>query len=308
MKKIVFLFCCLLVTGYNLCAEDLLHEVMERINYVKNTGDHSDLYISAGSDNQPIENRKTKVQFIMIDSQDRKTGFKSIYVFESGDTGVKSYHEIPNSAYSVEQICSLDPNDPCEPESAVLNFFPPVLKDTYTLQFIGFDDCKYSGGMYLGYRDGSTSNSITFRAYISSGAIQEYHLSIDPAPGAPPPVLKKEVTFRLLKEDIEVAYKLGHLGGKKFKDELIKIIDRAEKLLLKCEKKEKNKDKCGNRKAAINQLKSLIKRMEQALKKGEKKKEDKGKKFIVEEAFKIIKGDAETMIDDLGGEIGKGKK
>ncbi len=199
---------------------------------------------------------------------------------EDGFIGVRPYKEIPHSGYLMEATGSLDPSIvPDEPESASFGI-SPVIRDTYIIALIGFGNTKYFIDMTLSDKVGKIS-SILNNGYITAGTTQQYSIYIDPMPGAPAPTITKEVTFDVLRGDVNVAYKLNQLDNDKFKDELIKIIDRAEKLSIKCDKKKKDKE-CGNKKASVNQLNSLIKRMEQALKKDAKGKDKKKKKFIKE--------------------------
>lgn len=326
----------LIATSVNLYAGDLKQEVMDRINYIKTHNDHSHFYISAGSDDQPVNDRHTKVHFIVKDSLGRKTGFKSAFMFPEGDMGVKSYREIPNSSYGVDQTGSLDPNDPGEPESATLDFFPPVLKDTYTITLIGFANSKYTVGMYLSDLNGNAGESIQYEAYITSGTTQQYSIHLDPTPGTPTPVIIKTVTFEVLRNDVSVAQKLNQLGDDKFADSLVKNIDLAEKLSGVCDKRKSEKEKC---EPAIAVLRLFIKRLELANRKCDNpadcdeerewavfrnkygmdddfkdffrdwdkddwhKHKKISKRFITDEALKIIVEDAQWLIKSLGGEI-----
>lgn len=321
----------------NVCAEDLKQEVFDRINYIKESNDNSHFYISAGSNDQPTNDRHTKVQFIVTDSHGRKTGFKSYFRTERGTLRVKSYREIPNSSYGVDQTPSLDPSVvPDEPESATLDIFPPVLKDTYTIQFIGFADCAYSVEMYLrGVNGENIGEYIAYKTYISSGTTQQYSLPLDPTPGAPAPVITKTVTFDTLRDDLTVARQLNQLGDDKFARSLTKNIDLAEKLAGVCDKRKQRKDKpC---QPAITVLKLFIKRLELANRKCDNpadcdeerewaafrkehgrdddykdffrdwdrddwhKHKKQCRRFVTDEALKIIKDDAGWLIKSLGG-------
>ncbi|MGC8729309.1 MAG: hypothetical protein ACP5SD_08605 [Elusimicrobiales bacterium] len=210
----------------------------------------------------------TKVHFIVSDSSGRKTGFKSFYYGEGGYRDVNAFVEIPHSNYFVESIGSLDPSVVSnEPESAVFGMESPIVKDTYTIQFIGFDNVKYSAEMYLKDINGKPGESIIYEAYITSGTTQQYSIYLDPTPGAPPPVLTKLVTFQTLRDDIDVAYKLNQIGDDKFIRSLVKMVDIAEKLSQRCEKREykfkkdpKIKSKCYGPVVAI--LRMMMKRLE----------------------------------------------
>jgi hypothetical protein len=200
--------------------------------------DLSRFSIHAGSGDNP-----TKVQFIVTDSQGRKTGFESYYYGESGYINVNAFTEIPHSNYYTEYVGNLDPSVAPEPESAIFGM-REVIKDTYTIQFIGIDNCKYHVAMSLHDLNGNkVGNSIRYKAYITSGTTQQYSLYIDPTPGAPAPVITKTVTFQTLRDDFTVAQKLNQIGDDKFVNSLIRMVNIAEKLYNRCEKiKDKEKD------------------------------------------------------------------
>jgi hypothetical protein len=334
----------LLSSVSHLYAGDLKQELMDRINYIREHNDHSHFYLSASSDEQPPGDRRTKVHFIVTDSQGRKTGFESVFMFPEGDFGVNSYNEIPNSSYGLSQTPSLDPTIvPDGPESAVFRFFPPILKDTYTLHFIGLDSCRYSVAMSLHDLNGEKAgDSIIYETYITSGATQYYTIHLDPAPGAPAPAITKTVTFNILRDDVSVARQLDQLGDDRFARSLISNIDLAEKLAGVCDKRKAKKDNC---EPAIAVLKLFIRRLELANRKcggpdecdeerewaafrKEHGKDDdfkdffrewdrddwhkhkkSGRRFVTDEALKIISEDAGWLIKSLGGktEAGRGK-
>ncbi|MBU4445326.1 hypothetical protein KJ656_09620, partial [bacterium] len=270
MKMILLLS---MFMGFNLHAGDLTQSLMERINYVKEHNDRSHLSIHAGSGDQC-----TKIQFIVTDSAGRKTGFKSFFTTERGTLRVKSYREIPNSSYGVDYVASIDTSVvPNGPESAVLDFFPPILKDTYTIQFIGIDDCGYhfvinfknTAGEYLTNLYGVYNN------YIVKGSTQQYSIYLDPTPGTPAPVIIKTVTFDTLRQDLTVAQQLKQLGDDKFVDSLIRMINLAEKLSIKCDNPKGHDKSKGHKKdkvckPAIAILNMFIKRLEIANRKCDK--------------------------------------
>jgi hypothetical protein len=135
-----------------------------------------------------------------------------------------------------------------------------------------------------------------------------------------------------------VAHKLGQLGDDKFAESLIKNIDLAEKLSDVCDKRKAKKDNC---EPAIAVLKLFIRRLELANRKcggpdecdeerewaafrKEHGKDDdfkdffrewdrddwhkhkkSGRRFVTDEALKIIGEDAGWLIKSLGGFIDK---
>lgn len=317
-----------------LYAQTPLQELKERIEYLREHNDRSHFFLSAASEDQPVNNRHTKVHFIVTDSQGRRAGFESLFLSKRGSLRVNSYREIPNAAYGVDQASSLDPSIvPHEPESATLNMFPPVLTDTYTIQFVGLDNCKFHASMCIDDISGEAGKTEQFEAYITSGSTQQYILHLDPTPGTPAPVIIKNVTFDVLRNDLSVAQTLNQLGDEKFTLSLVRNIDQAEKLSTKCDKRKPNKDKACEPAVAVLEL--VIKRLEKASQKCDGKKpqacdEDKDwddfgkghrkdrdyddffrewdrdawhkdkkecKRFVSDEALKIITEDAQWLIN-----------
>ena len=181
--------------------------------------------------------------------------------------------------------------------------------------------------MYLDNLNGDAAwSSVLFDAYITSGTTQQYSILVDPTPGAPASVITKTVSFDVLRSDVFVAHQLKQLGDDKFADALVKNIGLAEKLSGKCAKRDEHADKKG-REPAVNVLKLFVKRLELANKKcgeeacGEEETlsafrkahtqdhdydatlpvVDKAKRFVTDEALKIITKDAQWLIKSFGG-------
>lgn len=333
MKILIFL---LVSISCNLHAEDLLKEVTERMGYIREHNDRSHFFISAASKDQPINDRRTKIHFIVTDSLGRKTGFESFFITKRGSQLVNAYREIPNSSYGVDQIGSVDPSVvPDEPESATLDFFPPILKDTYTITLIGLGNVRYFADMHLTDTSGET-HDILNEGYISSGTIKRYSIHLDPTPGAGAPVTAMVITFEALRSDVSVARQLNQLGDDKFADSLAKNLNLAEKLSAVCDKRKAKKENC---EPVIAVLKLFIKRLELANRKcdnpadcGEEREWDvfrnkygmdadfkdffRGwdkddwhkhkktcKRLVTDEALKIITEDTQWLIKSLSGEI-----
>ncbi|MCG2724786.1 MAG: hypothetical protein L6420_00790, partial [Elusimicrobia bacterium] len=127
----------------------------------------------------------------------------------------------------------------------------PVTKGTYTITFCGISDTPVFYEMETHDSDNvfnmPDGKLYTFDGYISSGSVVEYKTYLDPTPGAPAPTIIKEVTFQLLRDDVNVAYKLNQIGDDKFVDSLTRMINLAEKLSIKCDKP-KGHDKGHNKK------------------------------------------------------------
>ncbi len=201
-----------------------------------NAKDNSKLVINVGSGNNPAN-----IQFVIRDSYNRKTGFKAFVYDEDGDKSIVSFKEIPYSSYFSDSYGILDPKNNeligSGPET-LSGEIRHVLKGYYTIVLTGFSNTTYFLEIHLYDLYGNRiTNSLknTYHFFISSGSYQELNLFLDPTPGAPPPVLTKVVTFKTLKEDIEVAYKLNQIGDEKFKDSLIRMLNIAEKYYNKCQ-------------------------------------------------------------------------
>lgn len=215
----------------------------------------------------------------------------------------------------------------------------PVRVGTYTVTFYGLSDTNYRMATDYNLNDGTRSRpQITeYTGFISSGAVRTYSMVV--ANPNQPPVLVKGVTFQVLRQDIQTAFQLNQLGDDKFVNSLTRMVNLAEKLSGKCDKHGKDK-KCS---PAIAVLNMVIKRLETANRKcdnenpvacdeekdwndfGKAYRKDhdyddffrewdrddwhkwkkKCKRFVSDEAFKIITEDTQWLIKSLGGEIDK---
>jgi len=150
----------------------------------------------------------------------------------------------------------------------------------------------------------------------------------------------KDVTFTGLSQELYTFLKLGQLGDEKFARSLVKNIDLAEKLSGVCDKRKHRKDKpC---QPAIAVLKLFVKRLELANRKCDNpsdcdeerewaafrkehgkdddykdffrewdrddwhKHKKSSKRFVTDEALKIIGDDTGWLIKSLGGKLDKG--
>jgi len=189
--------------------------------------------------------------------------------------------------------------------------------------------------MYLDNLNGEAAwSSALYDAYITSGTTQQYSVLVDPTPGIPAPVITKTVTFDVLRNDVVVARQLNQLGDDKFVRSLTKNIDLAGKLAGVCDKRKAKKANC---EPAANVLKLFVKRLELSNRKCDnpadcdeerewaafrkehgkdadfkdfwrewdrddwQKDKKKCKRFVSDEALKIITEDAQRLIKSLGG-------
>lgn len=296
--------------------------------------DSSIVFSIHGSTNTSTD---TPAEVILIDSQGRRTGFDATAPFNDA-SGITEVHEIPGSGYSLAGIGDESGGPDDEPYYREL-YVPEPLQGKYTLQIIGRQP-----GNYILYGDFYDSNH-NGRQYTTSGfitAAQTVTIDVEysPSPGAPAPVITKIITFDSLRNDVTVAKQLNQVGDDKFVRSLNKNIDLAEKLYAVCDKRKHRKDKpC---RPAIAVLKLFIKRLELANRKCDNpadcdeelewtafrkeygrdddykdffrdwdrddwhKHKKQCKRFVTDEALKIIKDDAGWLINSLGGEIDKG--
>lgn len=282
----------------------------------------------------------TNAHFMVVDSLGRMTGKNP---FTGEDKG-----EIPGSGYSVESLGEIKEGGDSSnaedilpgPETVSFEMGPVQISGMYGVRIYGIRDTKYS----LSIRMNDSEHKVTvleYENYISSGATNGFNVNINPTPGAPAPVITKTVTFDILRNDVKVSLGLNQLGDDKFADSLAKTIGLAEKLAGVCDKRKAKKDKC---EPAVNALKLFVKRLELANKKCDKaadcdeerewtafRKEHDGdkdykdffrdwdkdkwhkqkktcKRFVSDEALKIISEDAQWLIKSLGGETSGGKR
>jgi hypothetical protein len=219
-------------------------------------------------------------------------------------------------------------------------FYGPVMPGTHTIMLESLTSTTYFYEIRAFKSDFSSTNSLLYEGYISSNTPLMFKAYVDPTPGAPAPVVTKTVTFDTLRQDLAVAQKLNQLGDDKFANSLIRMVNLGEKLAGKCDKRKKDK-KCT---PAIALLNMVVKRLEVANRKCDSKDpkacdEDKDwedfgkehrkdhdydeffrdwdrdgwhkdkktcKRFVTDEALKIIKEDANWLIKSLGGEMDKG--
>jgi hypothetical protein len=287
----------------------------------------------------------TPAELLITDSQGRRTGYSPSAPFNKAEQlnmyreipgGM--YHQDGIGSSSDENPTGVD-------DSGFSNFrrlrLQGVTQGIYLLQIIGRETGQYGLDGTFEKFDGTLQFLAETPGFIVQGQTTTLSINYDPTPGTPAPVITKTVTFDVLRQDLTVAQQLKQLGDDKFVRSLINSIDLAERLLTVCDKRKHNKDK--DCEPAIAVLKLFIKRLEKANQKCDSKKphacdEDKDwddfdkehrkdhdyedffrdwdrddwhkhkkqcKRFITDEALKIIKEDAQWLIKSLGGEIEK---
>jgi len=299
--------------------------------------DFSSLGVDLGTyDSNGAFSMNTNAHFMITDPMGRVTGQNPFIGEDKGEIpnsgySIESLGELKEGGDSATEGDVLP-----GPESASFEMGPMQAAGVYNMQIFGIRDTKYALEIMISDRN-NKSTSLKFESYLSSGAINSLDVNIDPTPGAPAPVLTKTVTFDVLRNDVSVAQKLNQLGNDKFTNSLVKNINLAEKLPGVCDKRKSKKDKC---EPAIAVLKLFIKRLEKANRKCDSKnphacdedndwndfdkehrkdhdyddffedwdKDDwqkdkkKCKRFITDEALKIIREDAQWLIKSLSSD------
>jgi len=223
-----------------------------------------------------------------------------------------------------------------------VQIFKNVATGKYNVSIFGSTTTIYNLNIDLRNSLGQFMDSSSVFGWVDAGGMVQYDVLLDPNPGAPAPVVLKTVTFGMIRQDLIVAQSLNQIGEDKFVTSLSKTVNLAEKLAGVCDKRKHRKDKpC---QPAIAVLKLFIKRLEIANRKcdssdncGEESewaafhkehgkdhdyddffrewdrddwhKHKKGcKRFVSDEALKIIKDDTSWLIKSLGGETDKDRE
>jgi hypothetical protein len=216
--------------------------------------DNSYISIHAGTNSG-----KSKISLVLIDPIGRKEGTLPSDL---------PLHEISNCGYSFTRLGDPDTGpDEFDPETIELGC-SPINTGTYTIKVYGLQDTSF----WISVRSADITGSIDdskfydFSGLISSAAVMDYKISLDPTPGAPPPTITKIVTFQTLRDDFTVAQKLNQIGDDKFVNSLIRMVNIAEKIYNRCQqikddtKEDKHKRLCYRPVIAILEL--IKKRLE----------------------------------------------
>jgi len=285
----------------------------------------------------------TPAELLITDSQGRRTGYSPSAPFNKAEQlnmyreipgGV--YHQDGIGSSSDEDPTGVD-------DSGFSNFrrlrLQGVTQGIYLLQIIGRETGQYGLDGTFKKIDGTLQFLAETPGFIVQGQTTTLSINYDPTPGTPAPAITKIVAFDTLRQDLTVAQQLKQIGDDKFVRSLVKTIDLAEKLSAMCDKRTHKKDK--DCEPAVVVLKLVVKRLEKASQKCDSKKpkacdEDKDwddfdkdhrkdhdyddffkawdkdewhkhkktcKRFVSDEALKIVSEDAGWLIKSLGGEV-----
>jgi len=267
------------------------------------------------------------VSIIVTDSLGRRTGFNA-------DTNY-SVEDIPNSNKSfggIEDDLTGEPGT----QSMDVIIRRPVPPGIYQATVYGSTATAFF--LTIGSNDSAgNTTDIQIQGVIDKDESQGFIFNYSPLPGSAI-TFYKNVTFTGLRQELYTFLKLGQLGNDKFVGSLAKNIGLAEKLSGVCDKRKARKDKC---EPAIAVLKLFIKRLELANRKCDNpadcdeerewsafrkehgrdddykdffrdwdrddwhKHKKQCKRFVTDEALKIIREDAKWLMRSLGGEIDK---
>jgi len=281
----------------------------------------------------------TPAEILVTDSQGRRTGYSPIAPFDNSER-LNMFEEIPGAIYSQEGVGASSDEDPYAVDDSNLSNSREVrlqeaVQDKYTVQIIGRKTGRYSLDGVFEKSDGSSQSLENSPGFIIQGETTTISIDYNPTPGTPAPVIIKTITFNTLRNDVSVARQLNQLGDDKFVQSLVKNINLAEKLSGVCNKRKAKKDKC---EPAIAVLKLFIKRLElanrcdkpadcdeerewAAFRKEHGRDSDykdffrdwdrddwhkhkkQCKRFVTDEALKIISEDAGWLIKSLGGSV-----
>lgn len=285
---------------------------------------------SAGTDSEDIG-----IHFVVTDPAGRRTGFLPTPGGIPKPLRVANLQEMPVASYLTNRLGSEDGD--VGPEG-IQFYSESVIVGTYTVSVYGIAETKYRLRFDI-YKNRDELFPVKYAGFVSTGSIFQYAVYLDPTRFTSVPIIIKIVTFDTMLQDLVVAQKLNQIGDDKFANSLIRMVNLAEKLAVKCDIHKKDK-KCS---PAIAVLSMVIKRLEIANRKCDNKNlgtcdEDKDwndfgkehrkdrdyddffkdwdrddwhkwkkecKRFVSDEALEIIREDAQWLIKSLGGEIGE---
>lgn len=233
-------------------------------------------------------NSSIVIDFIVIDPQGRKTGVDP----REGDNpeSGKRLNEIPRANYSTSGLGDSPENDDPQDSDLSHEFLctlqSPENDGIYTIETIGADTGLYSLFVDISPKKGSNVQRfrMTVRGVADVGQIQKYQLIYSGDPNVPVKV-EKIVTSSSFRQDLDNSFKLKLLGGQSFYTELLHTLDRYEKELTKRD--------------SIGAVKDLEKFQESITSESDKRIKPNDKRFITEDARKILYDDAEYLIDRL---------
>jgi hypothetical protein len=213
------------------------------------------------------------IQLLITDPLGNATGY---------DESMQTINEnIPDSSYGVEP--GIAPVDGSSPTAGETKYFQQISPSDgeYTVQLIGTGDGSYTIDFSKTDEQGNASTQI-IKGFAQKDVIETYHVQYT-SDATEKPSVNKEVTFDVLKSDINSLHNQGQIKNK-FTYNILKLqAALAERATLL------NKQPLGN-KLAILALKTFQFEL----------KKVRGKS-ITEDAYQILYNDAKSLIESLQG-------
>jgi hypothetical protein len=261
------------------------------LNMRANADDLSSLNIVANT-----ASTSAYVQLLITDPMGRQTGIPTV--------GSPNIQNIPGSSYFPE---SFGNEETGEAGTEIVRFgINPVIPGSYTIVLIGLAKHSYSMSMEGNDSSGNSANypATAFTGYLDVGTSQQFVLPINTTPGASISITKT-VTFDALSQELEVAFQLNEIGGKRFVDGLADLLTQAQKALGHKDGDDRDHhhdgdDQRGNG-TAVEKLREFITRIDRAAKDkpdGDQDRDDK--RFASSTAAQSLISDAKTLIKPLG--------
>ncbi len=125
----------------------------------------------------------------------------------------------------------------------------------------------------------------------------------------------KVLSFPILRQELQAAFQLGDIGGKKFVDELDDVLAQGEKALARANRDpDKHGDASDNdgKREAVAKLREFVKQIDSAarVKPGDfgrgRDRDDGARRFATATAAQSLTADADELIVQLGGKTAPG--
>ncbi len=261
------------------------------------TSAHAGMDLSDLSFHADTFSTSTYVQLLLSDPYGRQTSLQAT--------------QIPNSNYTLD---SADDDETGTPATEVADVgVGPVSAGRYDLAAIGIATSAYEIEIRAAHADASTSNLLV-QGFLQAGTTAAYTIDYDPTPGANF-VVTKTLYFPILRQELQAAYQLGDIGGKKFVDELDDVLAQGEKALARMNRDHDKHNDAGDndgKREAVAKLREFAKRIESAakVKPGDhghdRGRDDDERRFATATAAQSLTADADALIVQLGGKVSPG--
>ena len=244
----------------------------------------------------------------ITDSQGRKSGYSAANITDSFDsTQDIVLGKIPHTNVGRESIDS-DTSEERGIENESVDLFP-ASAGAYSM--VVFSTVSYSVRFYWsiaaqdsnGLSEGLPSDG---QSFLLPGTTATFTLNYDPTPGKIPTVAKT-LSFPILRHELQAAFQLGDIGGKKFVDELDDVLAQGEKALARANRDHDKHDDSDGKREALAKLREFVKRVNGAARINhgdvghDRDRDDNDRHFATATAAQSLTSDANTLIAQLGG-------